>query len=728
MLTADDHTNDDDVMASLPTPITTTSTTRMRPPNLALLQHEDSSGGVIDQALAEETLDEQSLPELKEESNNNDSTSNCSTSNYRNNKTTVMGDEVLHESTKLLHRPMVVVHNNGNDADEDTLADHLGAQEFVKQMVNTHHHRQYKQQATAAFRVSQISDVTGIADVVGPSTPTATTNEANQTVSSAWSSWFPFYNNKTLNHHSNSHQPIVTSTTGGSPSMNRPIYSHPSGRGISRLQQQQQPPKRHPTAMTMIQHIRQSRFSQSVSAAVATAGQTLSQVEQQAEAYIDPQKTHSNTFATHVLYLFGSMQIMTTFILVTSTGRYPTWWATLPIFLLAIMGLLVTVQFTESLTRGERLFTVVGCWSIWALSSCSTYVATSACTHCVYYWVMETMSSPPKWHVGSPSSSSNRFKNTGGDDEGDKGRLQQLRQQQEQPVSGFSLLWDLLTSPSVVEPNTLVGSCRPCVRSVVQVLDYLFPPKDLYEHQRQQLEEEQENALFADISPYQTATSMFGDLASWYLYHNNQTRTKHMDRFNRKIVRALSDEGHLNDEALAEAMTEFFCSPASRFDNPDPNLYLADLKRPRFTGEQELNISASALQSIMRGDPLQKMGVTVCFMLRFALMVPKDYELEHKPIQYTQLKPSMNEEGMRSKDYSSGLPFLITPGRDQDIDYDSVEMDRFGAIMDIFGAFFNTCYMMHNPLSHSLFDTMITLAHVRLTDKSIFSTFFLLSS
>ncbi|KAG7365736.1 hypothetical protein IV203_028406 [Nitzschia inconspicua] len=39
---------------------------------------------------------------------------------------------------------------------------------------------------------------------------------------------------------------------------------------------------------------------------------------------------------------------------------------------------------------------------------------------------------------------------------------------------------------------------------------------------------------------------------------------------------------------------------------------------------------------------------------------------------------------MRSKDYSDGLPFLITPGRDQDIDYDSVEMDRFGAIMDLF--------------------------------------------
>lgn len=82
-----------------------------------------------------------------------------------------------------------------------------------------------------------------------------------------------------------------------------------------------------------------------------------------------------------------------------------------------------------------------------------------------------------------------------------------------------------------------------------------------------------------------------------------------------------------------------------------------------------------------------EMGAPVCFMLRFALFVPADYELESKPIQYTTLMPSMNEEQMRSADYSTALPFLITPGLDQDIDVNSRDMNRFKSLMDIFTRF-----------------------------------------
>ena len=89
-----------------------------------------------------------------------------------------------------------------------------------------------------------------------------------------------------------------------------------------------------------------------------------------------------------------------------------------------------------------------------------------------------------------------------------------------------------------------------------------------------------------NISNLQTSTSMYGDLASWYLDYVNRTNPKEMKKFNRKIANSLAADGHFNDEELTETLTEFLCSPASRFDSPDPSKFLADLRNPRFTGEQ----------------------------------------------------------------------------------------------------------------------------------------------
>ena len=86
----------------------------------------------------------------------------------------------------------------------------------------------------------------------------------------------------------------------------------------------------------------------------------------------------------------------------------------------------------------------------------------------------------------------------------------------------------------------------------------------------------------------------------------------------------------------------------------------------------------------MRGDYLRDLGVPLCFMLRFALLVPNDPTIESTPIKYTQLMPSMNEDEMKSRDYTSSLPFMVLPGLDQDIDVDSSDMNRFEAIMNIF--------------------------------------------
>jgi hypothetical protein len=135
---------------------------------------------------------------------------------------------------------------------------------------------------------------------------------------------------------------------------------------------------------------------------------------------------------------------------------------------------------------------------------------------------------------------------------------------------------------------------------------------------------------------------------------------------------------------LADALKDYLCSPASRMDNPDPVQFLEDVKNPRFTGESGKNLTTATLQRIMSGEILKNLGVSVCFMLRFALATPEDHSLEKKPIDYTKMLPSLTEKEMKSMDVSDELPGLVLPQIDQDVDQDGSQILRFKKVMGVF--------------------------------------------
>ena len=379
------------------------------------------------------------------------------------------------------------------------------------------------------------------------------------------------------------------------------------------------------------------------------------------DVYLDPEHTMDSRFTKDSFRLFIFFQV-SFFLVWTVFSRYPTVLVTCPTTFMAIAAMSGIVRMTDATTRGERVLVGAGLLIVLVTSSMFIAAVANPCSHCAYHWASD------KYIMTSTTSANNNNNNEAASS--GKNRF-----------DGWSLF---LTTEG--DSHTFMGSCRACVGDVVKYTKgpqaYIFPDKEV-DREAMVLQEEQ---LF-DIQPYQTTNSVYGDLADWYIWWTNQTTPADMNRFNRKLFASLANGGSLNDEELTETMTEYLCSPASRFDQPDPARFLADLKKNRFTGETELNISATALQSIMRGDPLKEMGVTVCFMLRFALFVPEDYQLEYKPIQYTNMLPPMNEKNMRSQDYSTALPFLVTPGRDQDIDPDSTDMNQFKAIMDMFTRF-----------------------------------------
>lgn len=145
--------------------------------------------------------------------------------------------------------------------------------------------------------------------------------------------------------------------------------------------------------------------------------------------------------------------------------------------------------------------------------------------------------------------------------------------------------------------------------------------------------------------------------------------------------------GHFTSENLTDTFKELLCSPASRVDKPDPVQFLKNLERPRFSGEDTSSMSVSELQAIMRGDILKDLGVSICFMLRFALMVEDDPLLEYKPISHTQIFPSMHEQDMQTTDVTFELPGIVIPGIDQDIDVNGNNINRIRGLMDVYTKF-----------------------------------------
>jgi len=373
---------------------------------------------------------------------------------------------------------------------------------------------------------------------------------------------------------------------------------------------------------------------------------------------LDPDKTNEDAFAGFCFTIFAVLQILL-FVACLTLTHYPTIIVTCPVTIATLALLwLFTSKFGYKADRGERLLTIFLMLGTLIGSFGILRVATSSCGHCVY-WTTQSMA---KVGGGSPSASTAA-----------------TTSKKRSP----GILWDLLLEDSHQGTDSLVGSCRACVADIARWIqepyDRLFPPQAIDEEEQARKEEQMFN-----ISKVQSSTSILGDLANWYLYHTNATGPLALQRFSTKMVSYLAEGGNLDNAQIDSTIREYLCSPASRIDTPDPNRFLSALKRPRFTGEKPLNISASALQSIMRGDPLKKLGTNICFMLRFALLVPDDADLENKPIKYTQLFPSMNEDGMKSRDFTSGMPFLVNPGWDQDIDTEGTDMTRFTNAMTIY--------------------------------------------
>ena len=453
--------------------------------------------------------------------------------------------------------------------------------------------------------------------------------------------------------------------------------------GHSGTQQQQQrdsteSSSSHPPAF--VRRNKNRRFSSRITTGLRSAGSTGSRVSRRGSLYVrenvrknlHPKETKVDDFAWRVFMVFAFLQVVVVFGgCCVLWSRYPTLLVTCPATILAVLILYMISRFlvyhehlgdsddndVGFVKQGERLLAIFLMVLTLGGFAAIQFVATSPCSHCIY-WTHRSMSV-------SGGSDQAGFETTNRNTSG--------------------VLWDLFLSQDDAkqDPESLMGSCRSCAARVATFIqkpyEYLFPPKELDIEALAKTEEE----LF-NISTVQSSTSTLGDLARWYIYHINQTTPLALELFNRKIFSSISDGGRFNDEDIERTLNQYLCSPASRIDSPDPNRFLTDMKRPRFTGEKPLNISASALQAIMRGDPLKKIGTNICFMLRFALLVPTDADLEAKPIKYTQLFPSMNEQGMRSRDFTSGLPFLVNPGWDQDIDLEGKGMDQFANAMSIF--------------------------------------------
>ena len=323
----------------------------------------------------------------------------------------------------------------------------------------------------------------------------------------------------------------------------------------------------------------------------------------------------------------------------------------LPISVTAILMILGATRLTDASTNGERFLVIMAVVFIFVVSIGLMSIVSSSCFHCVYLAASNAVES--KHHS--------------------------ILQDQDK-YSTFDLLFF-----SVDEDDHKMLACRGCVSSVVSLFVAGRNKLGLSFFRR----EKKEKIMELYVPDHGLRQEYMGDLVAWYIHWANENVSSDVKAFNNKVAEALADHGHLAAENLTEVLKDFLCSPASRVDNPDPVRFLEDLKTGRFTGEEGVfnNISTSALQRIMRGDILDQLGASVCFMLRFALFVPTDYSLEATPISPNHLFPSMNEEGMKTKDISAELPGVILVGMDQDVDRDSATMGRLRTLMDVYTQF-----------------------------------------
>jgi hypothetical protein len=321
---------------------------------------------------------------------------------------------------------------------------------------------------------------------------------------------------------------------------------------------------------------------------------------------------------------FAVLALVTYFLLKNADDDYesPLGFNVHTTFSISEAMILGSTRLSDASTYGERVLLVMVCGVIYLVSASMMFMYTSPCIHCVYF---STSSAVESSHFSVI-----------------------------EPHRGEWKFWHLLLGEDNVQvddPPTV--ACRKCVSNLVT---FVYGGWQSYAKKRIGLSMKSSHPRDIDemAVPEQLLQDDAGDLAAWYVHYANEARSHDLKNLNAKLASALEDFGHLSGQELSGAMKEYLCSTASRFDNPDPVKYLADIKTGRFTGEKEAtNLTTASLQRIMRGDILDELGVSVCFMLRFALFVPESHDLEITPISHTRISPIVNEDGLKAYDIRS---------------------------------------------------------------------------
>ena len=362
-----------------------------------------------------------------------------------------------------------------------------------------------------------------------------------------------------------------------------------------------------------------------------------------------------------IAVVFMFLVIMTYFLIKRGVQAYasPLEWD-LPTCVTAVVLIAGTSRLSDASTYGERVLLGMISFIIFVVATCVMFAVTSPCTHCLYMSASSAVESPSDFGMIQPGL--------------DKWKV-----------------WNILLSPDDGD-DAMTVACRMCVSNVMTL--FIFGGWNGYVSKRLGLSGSEDNS---DIQKrvveemqvdHKSVKEDIGDLAAWYVHYENETKEEDIKRFKKKIAERLEKHGYIFGEDLADSMKDYLCSPSSRFDKPDPVKFLADIRNSRFTGETNLsNMSTSSLQKIMRGDVLKELGVSICFMLRFALSIPKDHSIEFKPVSHTHFAPMAGEQQMKSIDISTHLPGVVIPQVDQDIDPDGKDILAFKKVMLLFTQF-----------------------------------------
>lgn len=179
------------------------------------------------------------------------------------------------------------------------------------------------------------------------------------------------------------------------------------------------------------------------------------------------------------------------------------------------------------------------------------------------------------------------------------------------------------------------------------------------------------------------------DLIPWYnTFHETESK-KFLASSWDKLLQGLVEGGQFSNEELRDILDDLLCSPVS-FD-PNPDQFISALERPRFTGEDVeggngLEIPVEKLQAIMRGDMLRKLGPSVCFMLRFSLLIQEDTSSERFPISSVlDEKTLLSETDMKVQDTTVyDVPGLVLAGMDPDFDLQSKQIETIKTAIDLY--------------------------------------------